>query len=391
MPQVADAVVIGGGIAGVSVACELATDRSVLLLEAEATLAQHTTGRSAATLLRTLGNKVVRTLTRFGADVFSTPPDGFDGPLVSSRPAIWIAGKGRADKLRQFGSNVTTDTVGLRELDESETRALAPYLRPDWASLGLLDELAMDMDVSMLHQGYLRVLQRRGGSIQANAQVVKLGREHGTWNIHLADSGSICAPLLVNAAGAWADSLAKIAGARPLGLRPLRRTLFSVSAPAEMRMTDELASVSDVDESFYVKPKGPEFWCSPADETPSEPCDARPEEVDVAKAIDTINEATLLEVRSIRSQWAGLRTFAVDRSPVLGMDGGVPGFLWAAGQGGFGIQAAPGIATAAASIVRTGDLPESFRQSGLTVEDLSPTREALRPRVVGREVNRPCP
>ncbi len=376
MGHLIDAVAIGGGIAGVSVACELATDRSVVLLETEATLAQHTTGRSAATLLRTLGNTVVRSLTRAGADLFFSPPEDFDRPLLTPRPGISIAGQGRADRIRQFVADVGSDTVGLQELNESDARALAPFIRPGWMSVGLLDESAMDIDVGNLHQGYVRGLRRRGGTIRAKAQVVAMNWANGTWNIQLGDGGSISAPLVVNAAGAWADSVAIMAGAQPLGLRPLRRTAFTVPSPESFR-TNDLPSVRDVDQSFYVKPEGAQFLCSPADETPSEPCDARPEELDIAKAIDTINEATLLEIRSVRSQWAGLRTFAVDRSPVVGMDPWVPGFLWVAGQGGFGIQTAPGLAIAAASIVRTGELPESFRLSGLTIDVLGPGREAL--------------
>ena len=265
-------------------------------------------------------------------------------------------------------------------------REVAPFIRPGWTSLGLLDELAMDIDVSNLHQGYVRGLRRRGGTIRANARVVGLEWGNGIWNIELADEDLIGAPLVVNAAGAWADSVATMAGAEPLGLRPLRRTAFTVPAPEWFRTMYDLPSVRDVDESFYVKPEGPHFLCSPADETPSDPCDARPEELDIARAIDTINEATLLEIRSVRSQWAGLRTFAVDRNPVLGMDPTVPGFLWVAGQGGFGIQSAPGMAIAAASIVRTGDLPESLRQSGLTIEIVGPAREALQ----RREANPQC-
>ena len=390
MSQFADAVVVGGGIAGVSVACELAQDRSVLLLETEATLAQHTTGRSAAILLRALGNSVVRALTRAGTDLFSSPPDGFDGPLLTSRPAIWIAGQQRADRLREFAAGVAPDTIGLEELSEDEARTLAPFLRPGWTSLALLDRSAMDIDVSNLHQGYVRGLRQHGGIVRPSSQVVALDRKGGAWNIELAGGGSVRAALLVNAAGAWADSVAAIAGARPLGLRPLRRTAFIVPAPERFGTTSHLPSVRDVDGSFYVKPEGPQFLCSPADETPSDPCDAKPEELDVARAIDTINEATLLEVRSVRSQWAGLRTFAVDRSPVLGMDPGVPDFLWLAGQGGFGIQTAPGLAIAAASIVRTGDLPETLRLSGLTVDDLSPARSALQPVRAGRKGDAQC-
>ena len=390
MNELADIVVIGGGIAGVSVACELAVDRSVLLLETERTLAQHTTGRSAAILLRALGNTMVRALTRAGSDLFTKPPDSFDGPLLTPRSAIWIAGQGRADRLRKFAASVATDTFGLQELSEGDARTLAPFLRPGWMSLGLLDESAMDIDVSNLHQGYVRGLRGNGGTVQTNAQVVGLDWKRGAWSIELAGERSITAPLLVNAAGAWADSVASMAGTRPLGLRPLRRTAFTVSAPERFRMMSDLASVRDVDESFYVKPESPQFLCSPADETLSEPCDAKPDEIDVARAIDTINEATLLEIRSVRSQWAGLRTFAVDRSPVVGMDSGVPGFLWVAGQGGFGIQTAPGIAIAAASIIRTGDLPESLRQCGLTVDALSPVRDSLLRTQVDTEADPQC-
>ena len=180
MQQIADAVVIGGGIAGVSVACELATDRSVVLLETESTLAQHTTGRSAAILLRTLGNGVVRKLTRAGADLFSSPPEEFDGPLLTPRPAIWIAGQGRADRLRELAVGVASDTAGLQELSEIEARTLAPFLRPDWVSLGLLDELAMDIDVSSLHQGYVRggAAARWHHSGQCSGRWIDLGKGH---------------------------------------------------------------------------------------------------------------------------------------------------------------------------------------------------------------------
>lgn len=374
MGQRVDAVVIGGGIAGVAVASELAEDRSVLLLESELMLSQHTTGRSAAVFLRPLGNPVVRALSRASRELFVDPPDGFGGALVVPRSAIWVSGPDQTEHLRAFAATVAPDVDGLIELDADAVLARAPFMRRGWPSLGLMDEAAMDIDVGALHEGYVRMLRRRGGSVRVDAQVVAMRQQHGVWSVELANSDVVHAPLVVNAAGAWADDVAAMAGARGVGLRPLRRTVFTVRTPERLGETNERPSVRDVNGTFYVKPEGPQFLCSPADETPSVPCDARADEIDIARAIDIINEATLLEIRSVRASWAGLRSFVDDRSPVVGLDADLPGLLWVAALGGFGIQAAPAIAQAAASLVRSASLPESIATHGVTADHLCPGR-----------------
>lgn len=239
----------------------------------------------------------------------------------------------------------------------------------------MLEPGALELDVSALHQGYVRRLRARGGAINTSTGVVGLSRRDGMWTAVTRNGAEYQAPVVVDAAGAWGDEVAALAGVPPVGLHPLRRTLFTISAPDDVDIA-ELPLTGDIGGTFYLKPEGPQFLCSPADETLSPPCDAKVDEVDIARALERIREATTLEARHVRSSWAGLRTFTADRSPVTGFEPGVDGFFWLVGQGGYGIQTAPALARAAAAIVRGDPLPEDVSARGLVADDLHRDRLA---------------
>jgi D-arginine dehydrogenase len=223
-----------------------------------------------------------------------------------------------------------------------------------------------------LHQGYLRMARAAGSSLVTNASVTRLDRKHGNW-IARTPAGVFEAPVLVNAAGAWADELAELAGAAPLGIVPYRRTAVLVDPPAGLDIA-EIPNTIDIEELFYFKPDAGQLFLSPADETPSVACDAQPDEMDVAVAIDRVQAATTLDVRRVRRKWAGLRSFAPDRSPVIGYDAEIEGFFWLAGQGGYGIQTAPAAGRLAAALIREEDVPADLKSFGVDSEGVSPLR-----------------
>ncbi len=373
-------IVIGGGIAGASVAYELGADRSVCLLEMEASLAFHTTGRSAATFLESYGGAIIRRITVSSRAFFENPPEGFDGPLMTPRPLLWL---GTTDEIRALHAEVSPLVPSVRVIDAHEALQMNPILRVDDLEVCMLEPGATEIDVSALHQGFVRGVRTRGGSIRTSSGVVGLTRSNVGWTAVTRDRSEFCAGAVVNAAGAWGDEVAVMAGVKPIGLHPLRRTLFMVSAPDGVDVS-QFPLTADVAGTFYVKPEGDsQYLCSPADETPSPPCDAKVDELDVAIAIERIREATLLEARHVRSSWAGLRTFTADRSPVAGYDPDADGFFWLVGQGGYGIQTAPALARVAAALVRHDPLPDDVTTLGLLASDMHRDRLGGRTELVG--------
>lgn len=362
-------VVVGGGIAGVSVAYELAERASVVLVEQEAQLAHHTTGRSAAMYLSSYGGPVVRALTAASRADFDDLAARLDTPpLLAERSLLWVsdaAGLPHLDGLLDGGAV-------LDRLSVDEALAECPVLRPERLAGVARDPGAWEIDVLALHQAYVRGVRGRGGEIVRSAPAA-VSRDGSGWRV-VAGERTIAADVVVVAAGAWTDLVAAGAGLAPVGLRPLRRTL--VTSPVHRdEPVDRWPLVADVADRFYFKPEGPDqVLLSPADETPSEPCDARPEEEDVALALERVNEATTLALRSVRAAWAGLRTFTDDRSPVVGWRPGEEGFCWFAGQGGYGIQMAPALARTAASLVLDGAVPVDVAALGVSADDLSPER-----------------
>ena len=365
--QTCEVLVIGGGIAGVSVGYELAADRSVVLLDMEPTLAYHTTGRSAAMFLETYGGPTIRALTAASRDYFEQPPDE---QLLTPMPRLCVARPGHGTAVHQLYRDTGELTRDVELLTADEAVAAQPLLRRTQVELAMLEPAAMEIDVNALHQGYVRGLRRRGGTVHASARVFEAQHTESGWLIRDATGAKWNAPVVVNAAGAWADQIANLFGAQPVGLQPLRRSAFIVDAPPGATAP----IVDDVDEAYYFKPDAGRLLCSPGDETPQPPGDARPDELEIARAIEMINETTTLEIRHVRSAWAGLRTFAADRVPVAGYDTVASGFFWCAGQGGYGIQTAPALARTAAALVRGDPVPDDVTNLGVTAADLSPNR-----------------
>jgi len=371
-----DFAVIGAGIAGASVACELQRHGRVLLIEREPLPGQHTTGRSAAFLVPSYGNRVVRMLTRGGRPFLEQPPEGFTPhPLLHPRPVLWV---GREDQRESLAAGLKAGEesgAGLRRVDLASARALCPVLREDYLAGAILEPDAMSIDVAGLLEAFLRGFRARGGQVVTKAEVTGIERTGDSWAI-TAGSERYGAAVVVNAAGAWCEEVGRLAGARSIGLRPLRRTAVSFDAPPECDLRS-WPCVIDADEDFYFKPDGGRLLASPCDETPFEPCDVVPDDYEVALAVERVQRATTLEVKHIRRRWAGLRSFVRDRSPVIGMDPELSGFFWLAGQGGFGIMTSPAAARAAASLIVDGSLPSDLAAIGLSPELLSPARPGL--------------
>ena len=332
-----DVVVVGGGMGGLSVAYEASATTSVVVLEAEAQLGQHSTGRSAAVLTTTTGTATVRELATVSRELLLHPPDGFsEHPLVTPRAVLRIAGADHAGALER----AAREWLGAEVLTTDDARRLVPRLRAEAVALAVLEADGLDIDVDGLLTAYRRGTRARGGEVWTGAPVSAIERTTDGWRLQ-AGGERIDASVVVNAAGAWADRVAALAHLAPAGLVPLRRTAFVVDAPDD---ATTWPLVMDLPETFYCKPEGGLLLGSPADETPTEPCDARPEELDVAIGIDRLQAALDLDVRSVRRAWAGLRTFAPDREPVIGPHADDPTFVWCAGQGGYGIKIAPALA-----------------------------------------------
>ena len=344
-----DVLIVGAGIAGSSLAFELAAQRDVVLLEREAQPGYHSTGRSAAMLSATYGAQPVRALARASQKFLAAPPPGFtETALLSPRGMLHLA---REDQLAALEA---AHSPALRRLDAAAVCDLVPLLDPAYVAGGLLEADAMAIDVAALHQGYLRAV-RRQGRLVTDAEVTAIARTAEGWRIE-STGGAFCAGVLVDAAGAWADELAGMAGVAPIGLVPKRRTAI-LTAPPDGLDPSAWPMVIDLDERFYIKPEGGVLLVSPADETPLAPCDVQPEEIDVAHAVARYEEVTGRTVRRISHRWAGLRSFVADHLPVVGPDPDVPDFVWLAGQGGAGIMTAPALARIAAAQITAAAPP----------------------------------
>lgn len=372
-----DVIVMGGGIAGVSIGYEMAEDRSVCLLEMESTLAFHTTGRSAAAFLESYGNGPIRALTSASRNFLTDPPDIFETAVTSPLPLMFIASQGCADAVRKLHGDLAELAAEVELLDGSVAEQRNRLLRPGYTELALFEPGALEIDVHQLHQGFVRGLKKRGGTIIRSHPVISAQHDGTRWRVRDGSGSEHRAAVIVNAAGAWSDRVGAVFGAPPVGVRPLRRTIFMAPSPAGLQVDDAPLTI-DINDEFYFKPGLDQVLCSPADETPRPPEDARADHLEIARAIDAINEATLLDVRHVRSSWAGLRSFVADRTPVVGFDPQVEGLFWYAGQGGYGIQISPAMARVGAALIRGDSLPADVAGRGLLASQLDPDRPAIR-------------
>ncbi|MGH1576256.1 NAD(P)/FAD-dependent oxidoreductase [Planktotalea sp.] len=375
MGQHYDIAVIGAGIAGASIAARLAqAGKRVALFEMESQPGYHTTGRSAAVFAPSYGPAPIRALTRASEAFFRNPPKGFcEAPLFSNRKIMMLARADQSAALEKLVASVESSKVSV--ISEADARKRNPLIRAGYTQNAMLDEAGQDIDVGALHQGFLRMFKEAGGTLFVNAAVRSLSRADA-WLINAGNS-EIKSEVVVNAAGAWADKLGEMAGAETIGLTPKRRTAVMIAAPDIERLAQAPITI-DVDEQFYLKPDAGKLLISPADETPSEPCDAQPEEIDVAIGVDRIETAFDLNVRRIESKWAGLRSFVQDKAPVAGFSDVVDAFYWLAGQGGYGIQSAPALSDFAAANILGRACPDYIESEGFSPSDVGVARLAER-------------
>lgn len=369
----ADFIVIGGGVAGASAAYRLADHGRTVVLEAESTPGYHTSGRSAALYSKRYKNPAIRGFAAASGDFLEAPPEGFaEAPLLTPRGLLII---GREDQAAAVRDQFTPDQIatGVAEkLSVEEARRRVPCLSPDYVAHAMLVPEASDIDVNALHHGFLRYAAKAGAVLETDAPATGLKRVAGKWQVE-TPKGTFNAPVVVNAAGAWADKVAEMAGLPGLGIAPLRRTCVTFDPPAGVD-PHPWPMTMDAEEGFYFKPEAGRLLASPCDEHVSPPTDAQPEELDVAHAVDRVERATNLSVRRLTHRWAGLRCFMPDRLPCVGADPRTDGFVWLAGLGGFGMMTAEALGRAAASAAIKAGLPEDIRAAGVEAATVAPDR-----------------
>lgn len=370
-----DYLIVGGGVAGLSAAWRLAAHGRVVVLEREDVTGYHSSGRSVTYYHFGIGNLAVRLLTHAGGIFFSEPPPGFtESPLARPAPAMMVVREGQDALFEKNLAEMAAVTGSAREIDPTEISRRVPVLKlkphhEGGITRALIDPAAARLDGHALMMGYRRGLHAREGTVVTGAEAKKVSRCAGRWHVE-TPKGIFSAPVLINAAGAWADEVAQLAGVTPIGLQPTRRTIISFDPPEGVDIHGWPLVRSLADE-FYFLPETGRVLASPADQTPCLPCDVQPDEFDVALAAWRIEEVTTMQVRRVIHRWAGLRTFAPDRVPVAGFDRHAPDFFWLAGQGGYGLQTAPAMALACESIIVGNPWPRTLQ---VTPEELSPRR-----------------
>lgn len=367
-----DVLIIGGGIAGASLGAELAAAGAVVtVLEAEDQPGYHATGRSAAHFIECYGPPPVRAFNKATRPFLEDPPADFaERGFLKDRPLVWIATEADAPTLDRL---VAAESC-LALLPVAEAVRRAPILRPDGIVRAAVEETAADIDVGALHQAYLAALKRRGGRLISSARAARIEKRDGLWTVETAPA-SYAAPVLVNAAGAWAGEIGTMAGLPPIRLNPMRRSAALLPAPEATDFAD-WPLIGDIGERFYFKPEAGKLLVSPADEIPCAPMDAQVDDMALAEGLDRFERATTYRLSRLETSWAGLRTFANDRVPLVGFDAadGGDGFFWFAGQGGYGVQTSAGMAWTGAALVQGAPIPERLAALGLEAAALDPRR-----------------
>lgn len=370
-----DTLVIGGGIAGLSIAARCVAHGSVVVLEAESAPGYHSSGRSVAHAHYGLGDDVIRALTALSMERLAEVPGDGSPPAGVVHPSLHIASGSELDALQELEDQHSRFASDFERIGTSEALALVPALREEAVAAALIDRAALKLDADAMLQGHIRTIKTHGGELRCNAPVIGLVREGDGWTVDTA-SESYHAKRVVNAAGAWADAIADMAGVARINLQPRRRTVISFDGPAGEGIA-HWPFTKTVGEGFYMLPEGSgRLLASPMDATPCEPCDAAPEEIDIATAAHRVEQATTLEIRRIRHSWAGLRSLAPDERPVVGFAPDAAGFFWFAGQGGFGLQTSPALADIGEHLLFGTPLPDEFARYALTPEPFSPARFA---------------
>jgi len=372
-----DFLVIGGGVAGASLAFWLAPQGRTIVLERESQPGYHSTGRSAAQYMASYGTPQVRALTRASRAFFDQPPADFsDTPLLVRRSALTVGFEGQQALLDDAWQVLRSVGDTGERLDAAAACGLVPVLRRERVIGAVHETESFDMDVNAIHQGYLRGLKRRGGQVVTHAEVTVVSPRGVGWHV-IAGGVRYESPVIVNAAGAWCDHIARLAGLHGIGLVPKRRTAFTFARPAAQEGAGTRVSdwplVIAADHGFYFKPDAGQLLGSPANEDPMAPQDVQPEEMDIAVAVDRIERHTTLQVRPTRT-WAGLRSFVADGDLVGGFDPQAAGFFWCAAQGGYGIQTSAAMGEGCAALACGEALPFHLAQFGLTEAMLSPAR-----------------
>lgn len=367
MNEYADIIIIGAGMAGASIGAHLAQHRKVVMLEAESEAGYHSTGRSAAAFDPSYGNPVINSLTRAARPYFAA---GTSSGLayLTQRRALWLADDESIDAYNAL----LQANPHIKQLDLAETQRYCPKIKTASIKAAAIEDDVHDIDVDLLHQEFLSAMRSADADIIMNALVMSIQRKNNQWRLTCKDR-TYSAPIIVNAAGAWGDEVARMAGVEPVGLQPKRRTAALVEPPIGVDCR-HWPLIADAAERWYCRPMGMRLMISPADETPVEPCDAAPEEIDVATGIDRFEQKIDFHVQQVPHRWAGLRCFVEDKSPVIGFDPEVAGFFWCVGQGGYGIQTAPAAGIAGASILLRRKLPDDLLAAGIDIEALSPKR-----------------
>ena len=368
-----DFLVIGAGIAGASTAYFLAPHGRTLVIERESHPGFHSTGRSAALFSETYGTPQVRALSRASRPFFEAWQHGFSQvPILSPRGALMVGTPGSDALLETELAAMRRITPEVSRLEAADVLARVPVLRESITGAAILEPDACDIDVHALHQGFLRGLRARGGEVLCDAPIDAIERGASGWTVRSGDRRWQAA-VLVNAAGAWADRVAIMAGVRPIGLQPKRRTAFTFAPPAGLD-TRHWPAVLALDESWYFKPDAGVLLGSPANADPVDPHDVQAEELDVATAIHRIESASSLTIRRPIRIWAGLRSFVADGDLVGGPAPDDPAFCWVAAQGGYGIQTSAAMGEACAALARGAPVPDHLASHGIHAAMLSAAR-----------------
>jgi len=373
MSERSDFLVIGAGVSGAAAAAELALSGTVTLLEMEERPGYHSSGRSAALYTPNYGPAFVRTIIAASAKFYRNPPTGFaEQPLLTPRQALTFVPAGFEAKIDECMAAATAATP-LIEITPAQACERAPLLRREMVARAVLDPHVMDMDATAIHQGFLKLVKGRHGKLATDNRVTAIARVKGSWHVTTAAGAVFEAPVLINAAGAWADEIGQLAGLQPIGLQPMRRTAIIIARDPALAPTD-MPAVDDGATEAYVKLDAGRLMASLGDATPSPPCDAQPEDLDMAMIVDWLERNTHVAVKRIEHSWAGLRNFVTDHCPVVGFDRGADNFFWLAGQGGYGIMLAAALGRVTRSLVTDGKLPADLAGQGLTESTLAPDR-----------------